>query len=196
MSPNTLPPSTLYAYLQPRGVSRIDREQVATRVPPSSCILTRQNEAIEPVASRRVHLVRLLPRLHPSQFRASTKASAHDRHFAIHSFHTFSLTFSRRFARVSKFNEIRRIPRGKGMRGEGQERENTIGERNYKGFNDTDDSASYPAWKRGVLPERSKRERNAGLKSAKSEPAGRTKGIVIPRPSVPVSCLRERNKIV
>lgn len=61
-------------------------------------------------------------------------------------------------------------------------------------YNDTDDSASYPVVKRGVLPEHSKRERNAGLKS--SEPAGRTKGIVIPvrQSPYPVSC--ERNKIV
>lgn len=48
----------------------------------------------------------------------------------------------------------------------------------------------------GVLPEHSKRERNAGAEIGHVGARGTDKGDRDSRPSVSVSCLRERNKIV
>lgn len=96
--------------------------------PPSSCILTRQNEAIEPVASRRI-LLRL-----PPNFVLPLVAFAYNSHYI--SFFSLSLSLADCATKFEQFHW---------EKGAATERESTIGERNYEGINDTDDSASYPA---------------------------------------------------
>lgn len=147
--------------------------------PPSSCILTRQNEAIEPVASRRI-LLRL-----PPNFVLPLVAFAYNSHYI--SFFSLSLSLA---DCATKFEFSTKFEQFHWEKGAATERESTIGERNYEGINDTDDSASYPAvFYLKIRDVRGMPGRNVGAR-------GTDKGDRDSRPSVPVSCLRERNKIV
>lgn len=101
-------------------VSAASIENRSRRVsPPSSCILTRQNEAIEPVASRRI-LLRL-----PPNFVLPLVAFAYNSHYI--SFFSLSLSLA---DCATKFEFSTKFEQFHWEKGAATERESTIGERN------------------------------------------------------------------
>lgn len=149
--------------------------------PPSSCILTRQNEAIEPVASRRI-LLRL-----PPNFVLPLVAFAYNSHYIFSLFRFLSPTAQR------NSNSRRNSNNSIGRKGQQRSEKVRSGSEITKGLTTPMIALRIPrrdaVFYLKIRDVRGMPGRNVGAR-------GTDKGDRDSRPSVPVSCLRERNKIV
>lgn len=157
--------------------------------PPSSCILTRQNEAIEPVASRRI-LLRL-----PPNFVLPLVAFAYNSHYI--SFFSLSLSLAISFILLltAQRNSNSRRNSNNSIGRKGQQRSEKVRSASEirKGLTTPMIALRIPrrdaVFYLKIRDVRGMPGRNVGAR-------GTDKGDRDSRPSVPVSCLRERNKIV